>query len=146
MTLYSDNHFLKHFGPYILTKNVCLFISEVTATKENFVFRNSAVKAQHVLFENEPFLHKMLVSFSALVFLYTLEKLAWKNYVRFSKWNLKRTPQSTQNLFFEKIKFKVLHYIKHDYICQRPGLSKEQISMFKSLVNNYSILKCRHTF
>ena len=30
---------------------------------------------------------------------------------------------------FEKIKFKVLHYIR-----QRPGLSKDQINMFKSLV------------
>ena len=29
-----------------------------------------------------------------LIFLYTLEKIPWKNYVRFWKWNLKRTPQS----------------------------------------------------
>ena len=47
---------------------------------------------------------------------------------------------------FEKIKFKVLHYIQHDFIHQRPGLSKDQISMFKSLVINYFILKYRHTF
>ena len=49
-------------------------------------------------------------------------------------------------LAFEKIKFKVLHYIQHDFIRQRPGLSKDQISMFKSLVINYFILKYRHTF
>ena len=44
-------------------------------------------------------------------------------------------------VIFEKIKSKVLHYIQHDCICQRPGLSKDQISMFKSLVINYFILK-----
>ena len=32
---------------------------------------------------------------------------------------------------FEKIKFKVLNYIQHDFIRQRPRLSKDQISMFK---------------
>ena len=35
---------------------------------------------------------------------------------------------------FEKIKFKVLHYIQHDFIRQHAGLSKDQISMFKCLV------------
>ena len=38
---------------------------------------------------------------------------------------------------FDKIKFKVLHYIQHDFI---------QISVFKSLVINYFILKYRHKF
>ena len=37
---------------------------------------------------------------------------------------------------FEKIKFRVLHYNQHDLISQRPGLSKDQVSMFKSLVIN----------
>ena len=37
---------------------------------------------------------------------------------------------------FEKIKFKVLHYNQHNFIRQLPGLSKDQISMFKSLVIN----------
>ena len=47
----------------------------------------------------------------------------------------------------EKIKFNVLQrYILHDFIRQRPGLSKDQISMFKSLVINYFILKYCHTF
>ena len=35
---------------------------------------------------------------------------------------------------FEKIKSKVLHYIQHDFIRQRPGFSKDHISMFKILV------------
>ena len=55
------------------------------------------------------------------------------------------TPVSLK-FVFEKIKFKVLHYIQHDFICQHPELSKDQISMFKSLVINYFILKYRQTF
>ena len=39
-------------------------------------------------------------------------------------------------IVFEKIKFKVLHYIQNDFIWQRPGLSKDQSSMFKSFVIN----------
>ena len=31
---------------------------------------------------------------------------------------------------FEKIKFKVVHCIQHDFIRQHPGLSKDQTSMF----------------
>ena len=38
---------------------------------------------------------------------------------------------------FEKIKFKVSQYIQLDFICKRPVLSKDQISMFKSLTINY---------
>ena len=64
----------------------------------------------------------------------------------FAKWNLKRTPQFGLNFIFEKIKFEVLHYIQHDFIFQHPGLSKDQISMFKSFVINYFILKYCHTF
>ena len=37
---------------------------------------------------------------------------------------------------FEKIKFKVLHYIQYDFIRQRLGLSKDQTSMFKSFIIN----------
>ena len=37
---------------------------------------------------------------------------------------------------FEKIKFNVLHYIQNNFLRQRPGLSKVQASMFKSLVIN----------
>ena len=47
---------------------------------------------------------------------------------------------------FEKIKFKILYYVQYDFIRQHPGLIKDQISMFKSLVINYFILKYRHTF
>ena len=56
---------------------------------------NNAIKLQHVLFANEPSLRKMLVSFFS-------SKIPWKNYVRFWKWNLKRTPESAQNCFLRK--------------------------------------------
>ena len=48
--------------------------------------------------------------------------------------------------FLEKIRFKVLYYIQHDVIRQRPRLSKDQTSMFKSLVINYFSRKYRQTF
>ena len=34
---------------------------------------------------------------------------------------------------FEKIRFKVVHYIQDDFLYQSTGLSKDQTSMFKSL-------------
>ena len=46
---------------------------------------------------------------------------------------LKTYAQVDPKLFFENIKFKILHYVQHDFICQRPGLSRDQISIFKSL-------------
>ena len=45
------------------------------------------------------------------------------------------TPVSPK-FVFEKIKFKVWHYVQHDVIRQRLGLSKDQASMFKSFVIN----------
>ena len=35
---------------------------------------------------------------------------------------------------FEKIKFKTLHYIQHNFIRQPLELSKDQISIFKALL------------
>ena len=46
---------------------------------------------------------------------------------------LKAYTPVTSKFTFEKMKFKVLQYIQHDFIKQRPGLSKDQTSMFKSL-------------
>ena len=43
---------------------------------------------------------------------------------------------------FEKINFIVLYYIQHDFICQRPGLSKDQISMFKRRQTFFSKSRC----
>ena len=43
------------------------------------------------------------------------------------------TPVSLKSIF-EKFKFKVLHYIQHDFISQCHRLGKDQISMFKTLL------------
>ena len=48
------------------------------------------------------------------------------------------TPVSLKHVF-QKLEFKVLHYIPHDSICQRPGLSNHQTSMLENLVINYFI-------
>ena len=62
------------------------------------------------------------------MFLYISKKIPWENYVRFWKWNLKYTSKHIlvgTKLVFEKIKFKALHYIQHDLIRWRLGLSKD---------------------
>ena len=43
------------------------------------------------------------------------------------------TPVSLK-LVFEETRFKVLHYIQNDFICQHPGISKDQTSMLKALL------------
>ena len=124
---------------------ICLF-TKLQRHKKSFVFRNSVVKMQRVLFRNEPFLRKMLESFfSSNIPLY-IGKNPVEKLCKVLEMELKTYTPVGLKFVFEKIKFKVLHYIQHDFIRQRPGLSKDQISMFKSLVINYFILKYRHTF
>ena len=41
-----------------------------------------------------------------------------------------------QKFVFEKTEFKSLHYIQHDFIRQRLGLSKDQANMFKGFITN----------
>ena len=53
---------------------IFVYLQSYSDNKSKFSFTNSAVKAQHVLFVKEPFLHKILVSFLALIFFYTLKK------------------------------------------------------------------------
>ena len=120
-----------------------LFIYE---DKTRTVFRNSAAKPQHVLFENEPFYRKMLVSyFSSNIPLYIGRNPVEKLY-KLLEIEIKTYTPVGLKFVFEKIELKVLHFVQHDFIRQRPGLSKDQINMFKTLVINYSILKYRHTF
>ena len=88
----------------------------------------------------------MLVSFLALIFLYTLEKNPVENLSKVLEMELKTYSPVGLKFIFEKIKFKVLHCVQHDFIRQRQGISKDEISMLKSLANNYFILKYRHTF
>ena len=88
----------------------------------------------------------MLVSFFSANIPFYIEKkiLHWK---KSRGMELKTYTPVGLKFVFEKTRFKVLHYIQHDFIRQRPGLSKDQISMFKSLTVNYFILlKYRQTF
>ena len=55
---------LKTFSEIFWPLHIDYFIYEVTTTKVNFHF-NCAVKLQHVLFENETFLQKMLALLSS---------------------------------------------------------------------------------
>ena len=88
----------------------------------------------------------MLVSFfSSDIPLYT-GKNPVENSSKVLEMGLKTYTLVGLKFVFEKVKLKVLHYIQHDFIRQRPGLSKEQTSMFKGLVINYFLLKYLHTF
>ena len=101
-----------------------------------FVFANSAVKLQHVLFVNEPFLRKMLVSlFSSNIPQY-IEKIPMEKLCRILEMKLKTYILVDSKLVSEKIEFKALHYMQHNFIYQCPELSKDQISIFKSLAIN----------
>ena len=123
---------------------ICLF-SKLQRQKQIFVFRNSAVKLQHVLFENEPFLWKMLIFFfSSTIRLYIGKNPVEKLCKVFLEMELKTYTAVGLKFVFEKIKFKVLHYIQH-FIHQHPERSKDQISMIKSIFINYFTLKYCHT-
>ena len=81
----------------------------------------------------------MLISlFSSNITLYIDKKNPVKKLCKVLEMELKTYTPVGLKFVFEKIRFKVLHYIQHDFICQRPGLSKDQISMFKSIVINIS--------
>ena len=78
----------------------------------------------------------MLVScFSSVIPPY-IEKNPGEKLCKFLETELKIYITVNPKFVFEKIKFKVLHYIQHNSFRQRPGLSKDQTSMFKSLVLN----------
>ena len=78
----------------------------------------------------------MLVSFlSSNIPLY-IEKNPVEKLCKVLEMELKMYTPVGQKFVIEKIKFKVLHHIHHDFICQRLGLSKDQTNMFKSFVIN----------
>ena len=78
----------------------------------------------------------MLVSFSSFDIPLYIEKNTVGKLCKVLEMELKTYTPVGPKFVFEKIKFKVLHYIQHDFICQRLGLSKDQTSMFKSFVIN----------
>ena len=129
-------HFLEYFGLYLLTT---VYANNGTRNFGLFVYfqsYNDISKAQHVLYTNEPFLRKMLVPFfSSNIPLY-IEKNPAEKLCKVLEMELKMYTSVGPKFVFEKIKFKVLHYIQHDFIRQRLGLSKDQASMFKSFVIN----------
>ena len=88
----------------ILEIFVHLFICEVTTTKGNFRFyKQCSQTATRLICERAIFAPNASIVFLALIFFYTLKKISWKNYVRFWKWNFKRTLQLAQNLFSGKV-------------------------------------------
>ena len=126
------------------TRNFCLFVYLGSYNDKNeFLFLETM---EFVLFANDSCLRKMLVwFFSSNILLYNgkypVEKLC-----KVLEMELKTYTSVGLKFVFEKIKFKVLHFIQHNFIRQPSGLSKDQISMFKNLVINYFILKYHHTF
>ena len=85
---------------------------------------------------NEPFLYKILVSFfSSNIPLY-IEKNPAEKLCKALEMELKTYSPVGPKFVFEKIKFKVLPYIQHDFVYQRLGLSKDQAKMFKSFLIN----------
>ena len=140
-------HFLEYFGFYLLTTVyikkrfqeflfICLF-AKLQRQKQILVFTNSAVKVQHILFANQPSLPKMLVLlFSSSIPLYIGENPVEKLCKVFEMELKMHTPVGPK-FVFDKIKFKFLHYIQHDFIHQRRVLSKDQTSIFKILFINY---------
>ena len=104
---------------------------------EFFVFTSSAVKPKHVLFVNEPFFCKMQAFLSSSNIPLYNEKISVEKFGKVLEMELKTYNSVSLKFTFEKIKFKVLHYSQHDFIRQRPGFSKNQTSMFKSLIIKY---------
>ena len=105
--------------------------------KVNFHFYEHCSQAQHVLFANEPFLRKMLVSFFSSIIHPYIEKNPMEKLCKVPEKELKTYTTVGPKFVFDKIKStKVSHYIRYDFIRQRPGLSKDQASIFKSLVIN----------
>ena len=76
----------------------------------------------------------MLVSFSSSNTPLYIDKDPVEKLCKVLEMELKTYTTVGAKLVFEKVKFKVLQDIQHDFICQRLGLSKDQTSMFKRLV------------
>ena len=125
----------------------CLFISKVATIKRHFHSLNSAVKLQHVKrFANEPFFRKTLVSsFTSNIPVY-IEKNPVEIFCKILEIEIKTCNPVSPKFVFEKIKFKFLHYIRHNFIRSRPGFTNDQISMFKSLNTDYFNLTCHQHF
>ena len=123
-----------------------MFIYKVTTTKVHFRFSKQCSQAAvcHIC-ERTIFGQNAGVVCSSNISPYIVEKSREK-FCKILEMELKMYTLVGPKFVLEKIKFRVLHYIQHNFIRQRPGLSKDQISMFKSLVINCFIFKYNHTF
>ena len=79
----------------------------------------SRLKAQWVLFRNELFLRKMLVSFFSFNIPLHIEENPVEKLCKVLKMELKTYTPVSPKFVFEEIEFKVLHYIQHDLIRHR---------------------------
>ena len=89
-----------------------------------------------MLFPNESFLLEVLVLYFSSKIPLHIEKNPMEKFCKILEMELKMFTPVSPIIFFKKIKFKVFHYIQHDFICQCLGLSKDQASMFKCFVIN----------
>ena len=78
----------------------------------------------------------MLVSFFSCNIPLYIEKNPLEKLCEVLEMELKTYTQVGPKFVFEKIKYKLLHYIQRNFIRQRLGLSKDQASMFKCFVIN----------
>ena len=78
------------------TRNFCLFVYLRSCNGKSKCSLLETVQSSDntCYLRMSHFCARCLHRFLALIFLYTLGKIPWKNYVRFLKWNLKRTSKS----------------------------------------------------
>ena len=120
---------------------VYLFIWEVTTTKVNFHFYKQCSQVATRLICKWAIFVLNASTFSSNIPLY-IKKNPLAKLCTVLKMKLETYTAVNPKFVFKKIKFKVLHYLQHDFICQRPRLSKDQISMFKNLVINWLLNGC----
>ena len=129
------------------TRNFCyLFVCKVIMIKANFRFYKQCSQAKTRLISKQAIFPQMLVSFCSSNIPLYIENNPVEKLCKVLEMELKTYTSVSSKFVFEKIKFKVLHYVQHDFICQCLEFSKDQASMLKSLFINYFILKYCHTF
>ena len=113
-----------------------MFICGVKTTKVNFRLRKQCSQAAtRLICERVIFVKNASIVFSSNIPPYIEINPVEKLY-KVLEMELKTYTSVGPKFIFGKIKFKVLHYIQHDFIHQRLGLSKDQTIMLKSLFIN----------
>ena len=131
------------------TRNFGLFVYFQSYNgKGEFSFLQTAQLRRNTSYiQTSHFCVKCWYRFLALVLLYTLKKMPWKNYLRFWKWNLKRTPQSGQNSFPRKSNLKFCIIFGMISFANAYGSVKIRLACSKVLLLiNYFDRRSRNTF